>query len=81
MLRRWLWRSKITLWSRSRGMAKTVMNQPTETYTDRRRRTVLLEALIEPLPVVDEEEQLEIERMAGKPGNYNEEEFVDWIGK
>ncbi len=62
-------------------MAKTVMNQPTETYTDRRRRTVLLEALIEPLPVVDEEEQLEIERMAGKPGDYNEEEFVDWIGK
>ena len=44
-------------------------------------RRALLEALIELLPVVDEEEQLEIERMAGKPGDYNEEEFVDWIGK
>ena len=44
-------------------------------------RRVLLEALIELLPVVDEEEQLEIERVAGKPGDYNEEEFVDWIGK
>ena len=44
-------------------------------------RRAVLEALIELLPVVDEEEQLEIERVTGKPSDYNEEEFVNWIGK
>ena len=44
-------------------------------------RRAVLEALIELLPVVDEEEQLEIERVAGKPSDYNEEEFMNWISK
>ncbi len=39
----------------------------------------LLEALVELLPVVDEEER-EIESIAGKPSDYREEEFTDWSG-
>ena len=43
-------------------------------------RRALLEALVELLPAVDEEEQREIERVAGKPSDYRAEEFVDWSG-
>ncbi len=44
-------------------------------------RRALLEALIELLPPVDEDEQREIEEIAGKPSDYREEEFMDWSGK
>jgi len=30
------------------------------------------------LPVVNEEEQREIEMIAGRPSDYSEEEFMDW---
>ncbi len=43
-------------------------------------RRALLEALVELLPVVDEEEEREIESIAGKPSDYREEEFTDWSG-
>ncbi len=43
-------------------------------------RRALLEAFLELVPVVDEEEQREIERIAGKPSEYREE-FVDWSGE
>ncbi len=44
-------------------------------------RRALLEAFLELVPVVDEEEQREIERVAGKPSDYREEEFMDWSGE
>ena len=44
-------------------------------------RRVLLEAFLELVPVVDEKEQREIERIAGKPSDYREEEFMDWSGE
>jgi len=44
-------------------------------------RRALLEAFLELVPVVGEEEQREIERIAGKPSDYREEEFMDWSGK
>ena len=44
-------------------------------------RRALLEAFLELVPLVDEKEQREIERIAGKPSGYREEEFIDWSGK
>ncbi len=44
-------------------------------------KRALLEALVELLPLVDEDEQKEIEENAGKPSDYREEEFIDWCGK
>jgi len=44
-------------------------------------RRALLEALVELLPVVNEEEQREIEMIAGRPSDYSEEEFMDWSGR
>ena len=43
-------------------------------------RRALLEVLVELLPSVDGEEQKEIERIAGKPSDYPEEEFIEWSG-
>ena len=43
-------------------------------------RKALLEALMELVPPVDEEEQREIERVAGRPSDYREEDFVEWSG-
>ena len=43
-------------------------------------RRALLEVLVELLPPVDEEEQREIERIAGRPSDYSEEEFIEWSG-
>ncbi len=43
-------------------------------------RKALLEALMELAPPVDEEEQREIERVAGRPSDYREEDFVEWSG-
>ena len=42
-------------------------------------RRALLEAFLELIPPVDEGEQREIERIAGKPSDYREE-FMDWSG-
>jgi len=39
-------------------------------------KKALLEALVELLPTVDEEEQREVERIAGKPSDYSAEEFM-----
>ena len=39
-------------------------------------KRALLEALVELLPEVSEKEQEEIEVIAGKPGDYREEDFV-----
>ena len=44
-------------------------------------RRALLETIILLLPEVCEEEQKEIEEIAGKPSNYREEDFVEWRGK
>jgi len=44
-------------------------------------KRALLEALIELLPSVDEDEQREIEEIASRPSDYREEEFIDWRGK
>ena len=44
-------------------------------------KRALLEALVELLPVVDEEEGKEIKRIADRPSDYHEEEFIDWSGK
>ena len=41
-------------------------------------KRALLEVLVELLPAVNEEEQKEIGRIAGKPSDYSEEEFIDW---
>ena len=43
-------------------------------------RKALLEALMELVPPVDEEEQREIEHVAGRPSDYREEDFVEWGG-
>jgi len=42
-------------------------------------KRALLEALVELLPTVDEEEQREVERIAGKPSDYSAEEFMFFI--
>ncbi len=44
-------------------------------------KRALLEALVELIPYVDEREQMEIERIAGKPGDYREEDFEEWSGR
>ncbi len=44
-------------------------------------KRALLEALTELLPSVDEDEQREIEEVAGEPSDYSEEEFMDWRGR
>ncbi len=44
-------------------------------------KRALLEAFLELVPVVGEEEQREIERIAGKPSDYREEEFMNWSGR
>ncbi|MEM2571070.1 MAG: hypothetical protein QXP96_05030 [Thermoproteota archaeon] len=43
-------------------------------------RKALLEVLIELIPYVDDEEQKEIESIAGSPEDYSKEDFVDWSG-
>ncbi len=40
----------------------------------------MMEAL-ELLPYVDEEEQREIEKIAGKPSDYEDGDFVEWDGE
>ena len=40
-------------------------------------RRALLEVQVELLPSVDEEEQREIERIAGRPSGYSEKEFIE----
>jgi len=44
-------------------------------------KRAVLEALAEFLPSVDEKEQKEIERIAGKPNDYREEDFTEWSGQ
>ncbi|MBO3754206.1 MAG: hypothetical protein FGF53_04925 [Candidatus Brockarchaeota archaeon] len=44
-------------------------------------RRALLEVLVELIPYVDEEEQREIESIAGSPEDYSKEDFTDWSGK
>jgi lipoate-protein ligase A len=63
-------------------------NAMTQISIDALRRIVreevkraLLEALAELLPEVSEEEQEEIERIAGKPSDYKEEDFIEWSGR
>ncbi|MEB3845491.1 MAG: hypothetical protein GSR83_00390 [Desulfurococcales archaeon] len=43
-------------------------------------RKDVLEALLEMVPVVDDAEQAEINREAGSPEEYEEEDFVGWSG-
>ena len=43
-------------------------------------KRAILEALTELTPYVSDEEQEEIERVAGKPEDYSEE-FEEWYGK
>ena len=44
-------------------------------------RRAPLDALIELLPEVSLEEQEDIERIAGKPSDYREEDFLEWSGR
>ena len=44
-------------------------------------KRALLEALTELLPSADEDEQREIEEIAGEPSDYREEEFMSWSGR
>ncbi len=37
-----------------------------------------LRSLLELLPTVDEDEQREIDEIAGTPSDYADEEFVEW---
>jgi len=41
---------------------------------------ILLQAFIESIPYVSEEEQKEIEEIAGKPSDYKKEDFETWDG-
>lgn len=43
-------------------------------------RKALLEVLVELIPYVEDQEQREIESIAGSPKNYNKEDFIDWTG-
>ncbi|MBO3840422.1 MAG: hypothetical protein QXS66_08345 [Thermoproteota archaeon] len=43
-------------------------------------KKALLEVLIELIPFVDDEEQKEIESIAGSPEDYGKKDFVDWSG-
>ena len=42
---------------------------------------ILLKALMEIVPYVSDEEQEEIEKIAGKPEDYDENEFEAWNGQ
>ncbi len=47
-------------------------------------RETMLEAFLALVPEVSEEEQKEIESIAGKPSDYKDEDFVDgeeWLGR
>ena len=44
-------------------------------------KRAILEALTELTPYVSDEEQEEIEKIAGKPEDYSKEDFEEWYGK
>ena len=49
-----------------------------EKVIEEKLKEVLLKAFMEILPYVSDEEQKEIEEIAGSPKDYDEEEFEEW---
>ena len=52
-----------------------VSREELEEIIERKVKEALLKALMEIVPYVSDEEQEEIEKIAGKPEDYNENEF------
>ena len=58
-----------------------VSREELEEIIERKVREAFLKALLEIVPYVSDEEQEEIEKIAGKPENYDENEFKAWNGQ
>ncbi len=56
-----------------------ISKEELEEIIERKLKDALLKALMEITPYVSDEEQKEIERVAGKPEDYGEE-FEEWNG-
>ena len=52
-----------------------------EEIIERKVKEALLKALMEIAPYVSDKEQEEIEKIAGKPEDYDENEFEAWNGQ
>ncbi len=61
-------------------MSLTVNEETLRSIIREEVRKAVLEALLEMVPVVDDVEQAEIDREAGSPEEYEEEDFVKWSG-
>jgi len=55
-----------------------VLREELEEIIDEMIKKALLKALMEIVPYVSDEEQEEIEKIAGKPEDYDENEFEAW---
>jgi len=58
-----------------------VSREELEEIIERKVKEALLKALMEIVPYVSDEEQEEIEKIAGKPEDYDENEFEAWNGQ
>ncbi|WP_202318614.1 hypothetical protein [Archaeoglobus neptunius] len=52
-----------------------------EKIIEEKLREVLLKMFMEIMPYVTDEEQREIDRMAGSPENFDEKDFEPWNGE
>ena len=58
-----------------------VLREELEEIIDEMIKKALLKAPMEIVPYVSDEEQEEIEKIAGKPEDYDENEFEAWNGQ
>jgi len=61
-------------------MAVQISKDELEEIIEKKLKEILLKAFTELIPYVSDEEQEEIEKIAGIPENYDEEEFEEWGG-
>ena len=57
-----------------------ITREELERIIEKKLKEVLLKAFMEIIPYVSDEEQKEIDKLAGSPKDYNEEDFEVWDG-
>lgn len=57
-----------------------ITKEELEEIIERKVRDALLKVLMEVIPYVSDEEEMEIEEIAGSPEDYSEEDFEEWDG-
>ena len=57
-----------------------ITREELEGIIEKKLKEVLLKAFMEIIPYVSDEEQKEIDELAGSPKDYNEEDFEVWDG-